>query len=59
MTQIKIFFKPLESLEVLECYVNKFMENVCVSDVKTEIGKNKYQEDIFIVTIIYEEKELE
>ena len=57
MTQIKIFTKPLESIEILEYNVNKFMKEVCVSDVKTELGKNKYNDDILIVTVLYEEIE--
>jgi len=59
MNQIKIFAKPLEDLEVLEYHVNKFLENVKLVNINTEIGKNKYQEEMFIVTIVYDKEKNE
>jgi hypothetical protein len=56
MSKVKIFARPLEDIEVLEYHINKFLETIKLVDIKTEIGKNKYQEDIFIITVIYEEK---
>jgi len=56
MSKVKIFARPLEDIEVLEYHINKFLETIKLVDIKIEIGKNKYQEDIFIITVIYEEK---
>jgi hypothetical protein len=57
MPKVKIFVKELEHLEVLEAYINKFIEDVELIDVKTSIGKNKFGEELFIACVIYEDYE--
>ena len=61
MSKIKIFVKELEHIDVLEVFINKFIdqENIEVIDIKTNIAKDKYGGDLLIVSVIYEDLELD
>lgn len=57
MPKVKIFVKELEFVDVLEVHINKFIENIDVTDIKTSIGKNKFGDSVLIVCILYEDYE--
>jgi len=61
MSKIKIFVKELEHIDILEAFINKFIDqdNIEVIDVKTNVTKDKYGGDLLIVSVIYEDLELD
>lgn len=56
MSNLKIFSKNLEDIEILEYNLNKFIQSVNLISIKTNIATNRYGESVIVCFVIYKEK---